>query len=420
MGKQLTSWKEYLENDILAWWSSHGADDESGGVLTCFNNDGELLETTKYTWSQGRWAWLCSELVIESKAGRIDIDEELWKSRAIDTASFLTDNVILADGTTVFKTTQEGTPLPSGPDNKLSASVFADLFVVLGLAGASRVVDDPERFLQPAETILQQAVSSISDRTALSEPYPVPEGFTDLAAPMSVLHAAAEVVRADPSRPQATSARDWAASQLLSEQGFLFAYDNWWEFKPDPGKHSESLLAQHRTPGHLLELTWMLLHARDDQGVIGPVTVQLDQLLGLALKAFEIGWDDECGGLFRYTHATGGAPTGPLIAETPTKYEQLVLDTWDTKLWWVHSEAMYAAALLAELTQDQQMLQWKRRIIDYSMKVFPDPMSGEWLQIRHRSGDPLDRVVALPVKDPMHIARSILFLNRLENPSQEQ
>jgi N-acylglucosamine 2-epimerase len=47
---------------------------------------------------------------------------------------------------------------------------------------------------------------------------------------------------------------------------------------------------------------------------------------------------------------------------------------------------------------------------DYSFRVFPqpDPAVGEWIQIRDRRGQPLERVVALPVKDPYHIARNLI------------
>ena len=34
---------------------------------------------------------------------------------------------------------------------------------------------------------------------------------------------------------------------------------------------------------------------------------------------------------------------------------------------------------------------------------------GEWIQIRQRDGSPLNKVVALPVKDPMHVARAFIL-----------
>ena len=88
--------------------------------------------------------------------------------------------------------------------------------------------------------------------------------------------------------------------------------------------------------------------------------------------------------------------------------------TWDTKLWWVHAETLYATALLARRTGSPEIARWAEQVREYTMATFPDPEGQEWIQIRSRDGSPLDEVVALPVKDPMHIARSLLLLNALE------
>jgi N-acylglucosamine 2-epimerase len=55
------------------------------------------------------------------------------------------------------------------------------------------------------------------------------------------------------------------------------------------------------------------------------------------------------------------------------------------------------------------------RLTDYTLDTFPDPEGAEWLQVRDRAGRPLDRVVALPVKDPFHIARALLLALETEN-----
>jgi N-acylglucosamine 2-epimerase len=91
-------------------------------------------------------------------------------------------------------------------------------------------------------------------------------------------------------------------------------------------------------------------------------------------------------------------------------YEAGVRGTWDTKLWWVHSEAIYTTALSYTLSGSDEMRAWFERVWDYAFRVFPhpDPAVGEWIQIRDRRGEPLDRVVALPVKDPYHITRNLL------------
>jgi N-acylglucosamine 2-epimerase len=40
---------------------------------------------------------------------------------------------------------------------------------------------------------------------------------------------------------------------------------------------------------------------------------------------------------------------------------------------------------------------------------------GEWIQIRNRKGEPEEKVVALPVKDPFHVTRVFIhIINCLE------
>ena len=56
----------------------------------------------------------------------------------------------------------------------------------------------------------------------------------------------------------------------------------------------------------------------------------------------------------------------------------------------------------------------------YTFATFPDGPGLEWTQIRSRNGKPLDEVVALPVKDPFHIARALLLLVELQAQTENQ
>lgn len=50
-------WQQELEQNILPFWL-RAVDTDSGGVFTCFSNDGStLLSENKFTWSQGRFLW---------------------------------------------------------------------------------------------------------------------------------------------------------------------------------------------------------------------------------------------------------------------------------------------------------------------------------------------------------------------------
>lgn len=409
---------EHLQTVILPWWERQGADDLNGGVLTCFSNSGSLESREKYTWSQGRWAWLCAEIAADARSGILGADAGKWAGRAIRTAEFLQTHAILEGGVTAFRTTEAGQPLPSGPNGELSTSVFADLFAVLGLAGAAKVPGCPEplrsRIRTSADTVLSSSLARIEDRTALSAPYPVRPGFTDMAGPMTLLHVGSELFRSTGSE-EARDAATYAADVLLGGHGkpAMWQGGHWWEFRPDSARDEGSLLARHKTPGHLLECVWMMIHARETLGE----TIALPRWLpDLALRALELGWDEKHGGLFRYVDQDGGAPSGSLFGQDP--YENLVQSTWSTKLWWVHAEAMYATKLLAQTYGGFGFDDWNRKITAYTMSTFPNPDGQEWTHIRDRSGAPLDKVVALPVKDPFHIARTLVLLNRLEKGDQ--
>ena len=147
-----------------------------------------------------------------------------------------------------------------------------------------------------------------------------------------------------------------------------------------------------------------------------PETPSVSQLVAWANGLCALGWDEEFGGLLRYVDGIrGGEPGGH---RTGFDYEDLVSSTWDTKLWWVHTEGCWTSTLLSELSGDPQLGVWRDRLWEYTTHVFPAGEDGrEWIQIRDRRGDPLDKTVALPLKDPYHVTRNLLQLTKLAYPA---
>lgn len=405
---------EHLVDDVLAWWQDHGVDEERGGVRTGFDNAGGLRTSDRFTWSQGRWAWLAGELADEADAGRLPVDAHAWRRRCVLTCTRLVGEAVRPDHRTHARLTEDAEPV-SDADGQTATSVFADLFCVLGLSAGLRQLDadDPRReeWSAVCDDVLTAARDAIAAGDAPSDPYPVPEGFTDLAGPMTLLHTAAEVLRSPTTKPDAArGVRDWAAERLATVH---LADGRWREFATDDPSLADTLLARHVTPGHLLELLWMIEHAEASDDGFTLLTPQ--ERAELARRALAVGWDDEAGGVLRYVDRDGGRPRGEPVPGAP--YEQLVTSTWDTKLWWVHVEAWYGLSLLATTAPDADaratLAEGARRVAAWTMRTFPEP-DAEWLQIRDRAGAPLDQVVALPVKDPFHIARALLLLNRLD------
>lgn len=402
----------HLVHDVLAWWLRNGPDRDHGGVLTCWDNGGErLLSTDKYTWSQGRWIWLLARVAEAVEAGRLPaqdvLDSAELRGLARRSVEFVRAHAVLPDLTTAYVTDRAGTPYEPTPGAGLHTSLFADCFVALGLAAWARIGPDVDAGTL-AVALLDSAAERVRAGVAKTDPYPIHPDFTALSLPMILVGTATEVHLGTTS-PRAAAIAVEAAGTIASVLRAGPDGADLVELRPRVDGLDDTLLARHRTPGHVLECLWFLLHAADAvPGVAAALGPDPGWLPAAALHALELGWDDSHGGLFRYADAGGGEPRGRTLADP---YERLVQETWDTKLWWPHAEALYTTALLARRFPDSEsrLTEWHQRLHDYTYATFPSGPGREWVQIRDRDGTPLSRTVALPVKDPFHIARALLL-----------
>ena len=68
--KYLTEWRDSYRNDlvnnIMPFWLRNGLDRVNGGIYTCLDRDGSLIDGTKSVWFQGEMATHSSTLAWES------------------------------------------------------------------------------------------------------------------------------------------------------------------------------------------------------------------------------------------------------------------------------------------------------------------------------------------------------------------
>ncbi|HEX6681937.1 MAG TPA: AGE family epimerase/isomerase [Candidatus Limnocylindrales bacterium] len=395
--------RKQLEEIILPFWLERGPDPRHGGFFTCFDNRGRnLVSTQKFTWSQGRFVWLLARAARLAASGAIAPGTDLIPL-AERGARFLTEHAIRPDGTCHFVLEADGTPT-AGPNGE-THSVYADCFVAMGLCELATATSSAH-WLEAAEPLLRRASADIASGRADTAPYPVPVGWSAFGPRMILLNTRLEHARALRQLGRLTPAAlaDLAAARdaMLAHRAADGTFVEMLGETPD-----DSLIFHHRVPGHALEGVWVALETGDLLGK------SPDGLLESVSALCESGWDTEFGGIFRYVDSTG--PREPGGSSGETAYERLVRDTWSTKLWWVHTEAAYTAALAARRYGDARAGEWAQRIWDYTIATFPGGHEGaEWIQIRDRAGRPLDQVVALPVKDPFHIARNLMQLIELE------
>ncbi|MDE5761535.1 MAG: N-acylglucosamine 2-epimerase, partial [Bacteroides sp.] len=54
------SYRQELTENIMPFWLKHGLDRKHGGVYTCGDRDGSLIDTTKSVWFQGRFGFIAA------------------------------------------------------------------------------------------------------------------------------------------------------------------------------------------------------------------------------------------------------------------------------------------------------------------------------------------------------------------------
>lgn len=402
---------DHLMNTILPFWMSRAVDAKRGGIFTCFDNSGtHLISRDKYTWSQGRYVWMMARLADLGKRGLIQRTGDPWLEMAAMTVDFLAEHVFLEDGHCAFVMDEHGNPKISDGQTRLDVSIYADCFVALGFLEYARVTGDNQR-LDQAWQLYHDVVRRIHSGDYLTEPYPVPDAITVHGLPMILLNLTLEFYDAFSrvNDPRATRAEAdvrvyiqdiWR--QVDVARGVILEHipkkvetaDQW----------TSRLLCRHIAPGHTAETLWLIMHAAralDDPELLQRCTSILKQ-------TFRLAWDEEHGGLLRFVDMDGGIPSGALVC---IPYEAQILETWDMKLWWVHSEFLYAAHVADALTGDDDCARIAQKVHDYTFSTFPNPdrSVGEWLQKRDRLGQPQDKVVALPVKDPYHAVRNLVL-----------
>jgi N-acylglucosamine 2-epimerase len=399
-----------LAGSIVPFWQ-RTLDRERGGVLNCWDNAGaRRVSTDKFTWSQGRFAWLWSRLAELSRQGWLPGTPEDFLGQAGRTVRFLERHAFLPDGRCAFLLAEDGRLKEALPGQGPAPSIYADCFVVMGFAEHARVSGE-RIWLDRARELAASIARRVAAGAVPTHPEPIPEGHDSHAIAMITLNLGLVLRDAcaglgDARLAEAEAAVRAAAGRIFDH--FMLPGGRIVESRPRDAGRDDTLLARHVNPGHALEGLWMLLTvaAREQRAD------WLERARESVRFHLACGWDEAHGGLLHYVDAAGGPPAG---RTGDSVYEGNVRGTWDTKLWWVHSEALYTTALAYRLTGDESLREWYVRLRDYTFRVFPNPdrAVGEWIQIRNRRGQPLERVVALPVKDPYHIARNFIQLAEL-------
>ena len=402
-------YEDLLQYNFLPYWSKY-VDQIHGGILNCINNYGnELLAGDKFTWSQGRWLWVLGSVYALKEKGLFQaVSKEDLRNWMDGTWSFITRYSIYGDSICCYVLTRDGQKKPDARTGRYDASIYADCFALIGMSQYVKVLKAEDKY-PVVEALYQSIRRRIENNDFLTEPYPIPEGIVSHGIPMILINTIQEYIHMKQKLGLETSEEiayarskvEFILSKRHDGKGHIMEYKKLGEDMP------ETLLERHLKPGHTLEDAWFWVEFLEE---FGGLEEYLPLICDIVKENFELGWDKEYGGLLCFVDVEGGAPKGKLVGGA---LEKLIVDTWDMKLWWPHSELLYLFLKMYDVTSDKAFLEYYEKSFTYAFTVFPNQETGEWIQIRKRDGAPEDKVVALPVKDPFHIVRNFIKIVEL-------
>lgn len=385
----LDSLKSELESElydhILPFWEKYSPDYENGGYFNCLDRDGKIYDTTKHIWLQARQVWMFSKLY-----GTVQPDQK-WFDLAKLGADFLINHAKTDNNRVYFATNIDG------QGKQIQRKIFSECFYVMAL-NEFGMISGEQRYISEAKQLLTHIWSWTKDLSKVGQfSYLGNTPSQNLAIPMILLNIFEEV-----------GGDNWMEyeSEILEciqeiKEHVDYKQQLVYETVTPSGESMNSIEGRLLNPGHAIEAGWFLLRWAQKLR-------QID-LQELAFKiidwSYTLGWDSREGGLFYFLDSKGYSPTAL---------------EWDMKLWWPHTEAMYAWMLRYEVSGQQADLERFQEVKEFAFSHFSDPEYGEWFGYLNRAGETTHRFKGGPYKGCFHVPRALyLCIQSLEKIGQK-
>ena len=418
--------RKELTDNILPFWMEHGFDREHGGVYTCLDRDGSLMDPTKSVWFQGRFAYALSYAY-----NQVEKNEE-WLQAAKATIDFSEAHCFDKRGRMYFEVKADGTPL------RMRRYLFSEAFAAIAHAEYAKALGaNPAR-----SAIAPYQADSVADgraacphaaairhhigramelfrfiREAQNDPELCPAKYEPAMATQGhsltmILINVANVLKQVSDDPSLDEQIDESVDKL-------FRYFVKPEFKciletvgPN-GEFIDTGAGRTINPGHGIETSWFLMDvakARGDKAL-------LEKALQILDWQWNWGWDGENG---KWKMENGEWGDGGIISfrdckgYPPQCYEQ------DMKFWWPQCEAIIANLEAYELTGGKKWLERFELVRDWAWKHLKDPDYPEWFGYLHRDGTVAQPAKGNIFKGPFHIPRMLVKCMQLcqEEPAK--
>lgn len=369
------SYKKDLTENIMPFWMKYGLDRENGGVYTCVNRDGSLMDTTKSVWFQGRFAFICSFAY-----NNVEKNQE-WLDAAKSTLEFIEKHCFDEQEHMYFSVTAEGKPL------RKRRYVFSETFAAIAMSEYALATGD-QHWAKRAIQVFEDTQRFLATPGFLPAKFEADVKLQGHSIVMILINVGS-CIRKVVDDPKLTQQIDESIEKL--KKYFIHP-----EFKclletvGENGEFIDTNMTRTINPGHCIETSWFIMEEAKLRGWDKPM---LDMALQVFDWSWDWGWDKQYGGIINFRDCKN---------LPPQDYSQ------DMKFWWPQCETIIASLYAYLGTGDEKYLYRHERISEWTYAHFPDAEYGEWYGYLHRDGTVAQPAKGNLYKGPFHIPRMMI------------
>ncbi len=379
--KYLDYWADRYRSDltgnIMPFWMEHGLDRVNGGVYTCLDRDGSLMDSTKSVWFQGRFGFIAAFAY-----NNVEKRQE-WLDASKSCIDFIEKYCIDTDGHMYFEVTADGTPL------RKRRYVFSEGFAAIAMAEYS-IASGDKSYAEKAMKMLEHIIYMLDTPGFLSPKYLPAMEAQGHSITMILINTASRVREALGYEPEMLRQRIDRSLDAIRRYFMHPEFKALLEMVGPDGEFIDTIAGRTINPGHCIETAWFILEEARYRGWDKSL---VDMALTILDWSWEWGWDKEYGGIINFRDCRN----------FPSQdYAQ------DMKFWWPQTEAIIATLYAYKATGESRYLDMHRQISDWTYAHFPDYEKGEWYGYLHRDGSVAQPAKGNLFKGPFHIPRMMI------------
>lgn len=369
-----------LATNIMPFWMNHGLDRENGGVYTCLDRDGTLMDTTKSVWFQGRFGYVAA-----AAYRNVEKNPE-WLAASRSAIDFIEKHCFDTDGHMFFAVTATGEPVQK------RRYVFSECFAIVAMAEYAAASGDMAYADKAMDLFLRTQKMLATPGFLPPKTYQPAIGHSITMMLINVALVLKQVK--DDARLDAQIDESIA---LLRDKFMHPEFHTILEMVGPDGEFIDTCAGRTINPGHCMETGWFVLEAARRRGwdkeLVKMGTTIIDW-------AWQWGWDEPYGGMINFRDCRNFPPQD---------YSQ------DMKFWWPQCETILAGLYAYLATGEDRYLEMYRKAHEYAYGVFPDAEFGEWYGYLHRDGTVAQPAKGNLFKGPFHIPRMMILAAGLCN-----